>query len=187
MMENPDNLCPNCKHDFGKPVKAKRVCPACKNTIVIRGGRPVTEAKAQKIDEKREAAREADYQRWARKINRAAAAATIRNLKNDKRNGIATVVLHSSSDCCEECKAMDGKIFDIDAALQDPPVPVKTCTSDFCRCSVDSHSFKDPVTQSYFESLRKPTSGRRSSCLVCLLSGLTLTVLATYILVHLTP
>lgn len=192
MMPNQDSQCPYCKHDFGKPVKGKRICPACKNTIVIRGGLPVTEAKAQTIDGKREAARDAKYLRECKQIQREALAATKRDLRQWKQMGITTVVLRNSADCCDECRSLNGTFYPVnDATIADPPIPVKICTGDFCRCHL---TVPDGVLEGMIHESDKKigqllrqaplAATRRSGCLVYLLTGIALTALALCTFIH---
>lgn len=205
--QQPTNTkCPYCKHDFGKPI-GRRVCPACENQIVVRAGRPVTEPKAKAIDDKREADAEAAWLRECEKIRRQAVAATKRDLRQYKQEGETKAVIQSTAICCDNCRAMNGRVFIIDAILDDPPVPVKNCTNDICQCSMEItaeslrqmaehlknsgftftvHTEKQASVPASQSSRSAPVS-QSSGCSVYLLSGLMLTALVTYVLVYMTP
>ena len=156
-------ICPYCKHDFGKPTKQKRTCPACKSTIVMRGGHPVTEAQAEAIDGKREALAEAKWQRKAARIRRDAAAHARAELREYARLGVRTVVVRACYDACDACRRMNGTAHLLTDAVRESPVPVRGCTNDWCRCSLEIGEFGAAYTEAFWRQLtgsRAPTPSR---------------------------
>lgn len=190
-MPNPDSQCPYCKHDFGKPVKGKRVCPACKNTIVIRAGHPVTETKAKAIDDKREAAREAAYMREVSKIRRETIAHTQKTLNGYAREGVRSVVVRTCYDACPACRSMEGKIYLLADAVRQLPIPITGCENDWCRCSIEIQEYGSPMKEAFRRDLEGNSAGRPratkrkpAGCLVFLLTGIALAALALCTLLH---
>ena len=38
-------------------------------------------------------------------------------------------------DSCEECKSLSAKVFTVDEAIAQSPLPLASCSNDSCRCS----------------------------------------------------
>lgn len=59
-------------------------------------------------------------------------------LINYKESGVISYVeiLAAGENSCNTCRAMNGKKFLLEAAIKNPPLPVKNCTGVFgyCRC-----------------------------------------------------
>lgn len=176
------NLCPYCNHDFGKPIKQKRVCPACKNTMVIRGGLPVTQDDAEGIDNKLEIKRTAKHTVEIQQRKRDFRAYLVRDLKQYKEMGVKSVILTTNCPtACPVCKAMEGTVYTLDEAIANHPIPVKGCKDDVCRCGLRVHEYLPMAERISMERERKSTSTARSKktkassntgCLLSLITGL---------------
>ena len=51
-----------------------------------------------------------------------------------KEGDIPIVIITCTDDCCDACKKLDGKEYDIDKAIQRQPLPPDDCTCLRCSC-----------------------------------------------------
>ena len=118
--------CPYCKFTFEKTPQRNRKCPQCGLKIMLRKGRLLTEIQARGFDEKRikQIANNLGFHRR-------------RNLEELSRSGISKYVEISCANdgvTCGACRELHGKRVLVKHELQNPTLPVRDCTSDFCRC-----------------------------------------------------
>lgn len=57
------------------------------------------------------------------------------DLLEQKESGLPIVIPVCPDDCCDACKKIDGKEFDIDEAIEKQPLPPKDCTCQRCGCT----------------------------------------------------
>jgi hypothetical protein len=118
--------CPYCEFTFEKRPQRNRKCPQCGSRIMLRKGRLLIETQAEVFDKKR-------LEQIAANLNRLRR----RNLIEEGRLGVCRYVELSCADdgiTCDACRGLHGKRVLIRDELRNPTLPVKNCTSDFCRC-----------------------------------------------------
>ncbi|MDD5749462.1 MAG: hypothetical protein PHO91_01585 [Patescibacteria group bacterium] len=52
-----------------------------------------------------------------------------------KKSGCSIVIITCTDDCCDACKKLDGKEYNIDEAIQKQPLPPENCTCPRCCCT----------------------------------------------------
>jgi len=121
--------CPYCQFAFEKRPQRNRKCPNCQSKIILRNGNLLTEEQAEEYDRKKDEQIGKELDRLRR-----------RSLIEQKELGSKYVEISSACDgaLCEACKQMNGKRVLLEDELRNPTLPVKNCTSDFCRCSYNA-------------------------------------------------
>jgi predicted Zn-ribbon and HTH transcriptional regulator len=117
--------CPYCNFAFVKRPQRNRKCPNCQSKIILRDGNLLSEDQAEDYDRKKceLIGKQLDHLRR-------------RNLTEQKELGGKYVEISSACDgaSCQSCNQLNGKRFLLEDELRNPTLPVKDCTSEFCRC-----------------------------------------------------
>lgn len=118
--------CPYCNFAFERRPQRNRKCPNCQSKIMLRKGKLLTDSQAEDYDKKK-------TEQIGKQLDRLRR----RNLINYKELGVLRYVEISSA-CdgasCQACNQLNGKRFLLKDELRNPTLPVKNCTSSFCRC-----------------------------------------------------
>jgi len=136
--ENEINVtCPYCKTLLDKAPKRKKKCPHCNNIIYVKPKQNLfssiylTEEQVIELNEYESV----EHFNNNQKIEKS-------RLLNYKRSSVLKKVQISSVGGCEACQELDGKVFTIDEALKEMPIPNKECTFQlhgkiprYCRCT----------------------------------------------------
>lgn len=134
-----DILCPYCGHRFEEMLKRSKKCPVCKKHIYRikdyerKVVRLITE---EENDQEAEKAAE-DHCEGTKEYGRS-------TLERYQNSGVKRVSISSAGDgSCPACRKQSGKVYLIEDALKEMPIPCKDCTFDFhgvhakvgwCRC-----------------------------------------------------
>lgn len=140
---NSNPICPYCKTPFDSFPYRKRKCEFCGNPIFIRHSLLdktlliVTKEEANKIDvewnRRNQSARDKKRIEIAESLQKSRKG----SLLGYKSMGVKTVrILSAGNSSCSKCSELNGKIFTIDEALEQMPIPVRNCDNvyGYCRC-----------------------------------------------------
>jgi hypothetical protein len=129
--------CPYCHHSIEPTPKRSRLCPHCREKVVVRQGHLFTESQADAFDEEKEriatAKRKARAAEWFRE-RRAQAKADIRD---SRESGVVSGfrLLVSANDC-DVCQARYDQVFPIRTCTAEQLPPYRDCEyEDGCRAS----------------------------------------------------
>jgi hypothetical protein len=128
--------CPYCKTLLDEAPKRKKKCPHCDNNIYVKPKQNLfssiylTEEQVIELNEYESIEHFNDKRKEEKS-----------RLLNYKRSSVFENVKISSHGGCEACQELHGKIFTIDEALKEMPIPNKECTFKlhgeiprYCRC-----------------------------------------------------
>ena len=137
--ENPkDSLCPYCNYRFTEMPKRSCKCPECKKYIYrirdydIKEYQLITEEQHNKLVEIAAKDNWKDTEKYAHST-----------LRRYQKSGVKQVKISAVGDSCPACRAQNGKVYSMEDALKEMPIPCKNCTFDlheehasigWCRC-----------------------------------------------------
>ena len=137
--ESPkDALCPYCNYRFAEMPKRSQKCPECKKYIYrikdydLKQYRLITEEQNNKLIETNAKSHCKDTEKYAHST-----------LRRYQKGGVKQVKISAVGDSCPACQAQNKKIYLIEDALKEMPIPCKDCTFDlhgehasvgWCRC-----------------------------------------------------
>lgn len=133
-----DILCPYCNYRFTEMPKRSCKCPECKKYIYRI--KDYDRKEYQLITEKQhnkevEIAAKSNW-KYSEKYARS-------TLRRYQKSGTKRVRISLAGDSCSACREQSGKVYLIEDALKDMPIPCKNCTFDlhgehasigWCRC-----------------------------------------------------
>jgi hypothetical protein len=172
--------CPHCGLAIEPPPKRSGKCPHCRQAIVVRRGRLLTEQGVEVFEGELEAERAAKVARKREERFQEIRAATARELHDARKTGVvAGMQPLVSGDCCRICQAVRKKVFPIETCTVEMLPPYEDCEieggCDSAVIVVFKPEYGGPRPRSSPKGKPVPKPGKGSGCLLTVvLSGLVL-------------